>query len=295
MDETAAGESDEIALLLRPLRQRERPLAGPSDLEDFLAGEDHTAVDDADDERGQLRRRHRHHGLVEERKTFDDAPLLSGACGPGRADSARRGRGRQSARRLRRPAPATAAAASNSPAASCRKTSGMSRYPCSEPTSDDSLVEEPLCAPEPAAGRTDRASVGEIHADPACGTHRAQRLASLEIPVVGALEDADRVVVSTQHQRRRCQELEILCLERTSLDRRARTCRTLRATQSCRTLYERVRARRQLFFERIRSWRGPAAIVAPQALGRQQRPALAAALARQTRRITSSAVPRPGL
>ena len=68
-----------------------------------------------------------------------------------------------------------------------------------------SVLEQPLGAPEPAARRAYRTPVGEVHADPGRGTHRAQRLASLEIPVVGTLEDPDRVVVSTEHQRRRRQ------------------------------------------------------------------------------------------
>ena len=55
----------------------------------------------------------------------------------------------------------------------------------------------PRARPRAAAGH-ERASrpqarshpVGEVHADPGRGTHRAQRLASLEIPVMGTLEDA---------------------------------------------------------------------------------------------------------
>ena len=74
MDEAASGEGDEIALLVDPLCQRKGPLACASDLKDLLAGEDHAAVDDADDEWGQIRRRHRHHRFVEKGETFLDAP-----------------------------------------------------------------------------------------------------------------------------------------------------------------------------------------------------------------------------
>ena len=73
MDEAAAGEGDELGLLLRPPRQRQRPLARPTDLEDLLAGEDDAAVDDADDERRELSRRHGDHRLVEERESLANA------------------------------------------------------------------------------------------------------------------------------------------------------------------------------------------------------------------------------
>ena len=57
MDEAAAGERDQISLLLEPHGQRERPFPRPPDLEHRLAGEDDAAVDEADDERRELGRR----------------------------------------------------------------------------------------------------------------------------------------------------------------------------------------------------------------------------------------------
>ena len=73
MDEAAAREGDQVSLLLDPPSQLERPFARPSDLEPRLAGEDDAAVDEADDERRELGRRHGHHRLVEEREALGDA------------------------------------------------------------------------------------------------------------------------------------------------------------------------------------------------------------------------------
>ena len=73
MDEAAAREGHEVSLLLDPPGQLERPLARPSDLEPRLAGEDDAAVDEADDERRELGRRHGDHRLVEELEALGDA------------------------------------------------------------------------------------------------------------------------------------------------------------------------------------------------------------------------------
>ncbi len=63
--EAAAGEGKQVGLPLPPARQGVRPLLGPPDLVDLLAGEDHAAVDDTGDDRMHLSRRNRHHCLVE--------------------------------------------------------------------------------------------------------------------------------------------------------------------------------------------------------------------------------------
>ena len=76
------------------------------------------------------------------------------------------------------------------------------------------VLDQTLRTSEPAARRPDRTSVGEAHSDPAraiCGT---PRVATLEIPVMCALESCQRVVVSPQHAGRRRVELEVLGLER---------------------------------------------------------------------------------
>ncbi len=212
MDEAAAGESDEIALLLDPFRQGERPLPRASHLEDLLAREDDSAVDDADDERGQLSRRHRDHRLVEQRQAFAYAPAsyehvalgvqshreqvavaepladASGLAGDGRGGFELRGgfvleddRNQQIA-----------------------VLSRFLRF----------LVEEPLCSSQPAARRAHRTPIGEVHPDPRRGAHRAQRLAPLQVLVVGSLEDSDALVVAPKHPGRGREQLEILRSQR---------------------------------------------------------------------------------
>src|SRR5207248_11428639 len=78
-------------------------------------------------------------------------------------------------------------------------------------------VEKSPCNAEPPARRADGAPKREIHPDPGRGAHGAQRLASLQVPAMRALEDRDRLVVSAEHQRRSRQQLEILRLERSVL------------------------------------------------------------------------------
>ena len=76
MNAAPAGEGDEVGLLVGPLCQRERPLPCPPDLEDLLAGEDHAAVDDPDDEGREVACRHRDHRLVEECEAVLNPPRL---------------------------------------------------------------------------------------------------------------------------------------------------------------------------------------------------------------------------
>ena len=76
------------------------------------------------------------------------------------------------------------------------------------------VLDQTLRAGEPAARRPDGTSVGEAHSDPTRAIRRTPRLASLEVPVMGALENCQSVVVPPQHAGRRRVELEILGFER---------------------------------------------------------------------------------
>ena len=81
-------------------------------------------------------------------------------------------------------------------------------------------LEQPLRATEPAARRADpRLGMRGSSRSRSPTRDRPQRLASLEVQVMCALEDLDRLVVSGEHQQRRRQELEIVALERSSLVR----------------------------------------------------------------------------
>ena len=66
MGQAAAGERHQVRLALAPARQGGRPLLRASNLVGVLAGEDHAAVDDPGDDRGELAGRDRHHRLVQQ-------------------------------------------------------------------------------------------------------------------------------------------------------------------------------------------------------------------------------------
>ena len=65
MHETATGEGHEVGLALAPARKRGSPLLCATDLVSVPASEDHAAVDDAGDDRGELAGGDRHHRLVQ--------------------------------------------------------------------------------------------------------------------------------------------------------------------------------------------------------------------------------------
>ena len=72
--QTLTTERDQIRLSLAPPAQRGGPLLGTPKVEDLLTGVDHRAVDDADDDRGDLLGGDGHHGFVQPGHTLDDLP-----------------------------------------------------------------------------------------------------------------------------------------------------------------------------------------------------------------------------
>ncbi len=75
MDQTAAGEGDELRLGIAPRRQRRRPFAAAVEGEDLLATGDDAAIDQAGEEWRQSAAGDRQHGLVEKRHALGDPPL----------------------------------------------------------------------------------------------------------------------------------------------------------------------------------------------------------------------------
>ena len=67
--QTLATVCHEIRLRLTPPRERRRPLAGSTEIEDLMTAGDDSAVDVTDDDRGKLIADHGDHGLVEQRET----------------------------------------------------------------------------------------------------------------------------------------------------------------------------------------------------------------------------------
>lgn len=76
MHEAAAGERDEVGLLLAPACQDGRPLLRATQLVNLLARQDHAAVDDSRHDRRELPRRRRHHCLVEQCEPLSNATAL---------------------------------------------------------------------------------------------------------------------------------------------------------------------------------------------------------------------------
>ena len=70
MHEALTAVGDEIRLRFAPTAQCRGPLLGSAQVEDLLAGLDHTAIDVADDDGSDLAGRDRRHGLVEQPHTL---------------------------------------------------------------------------------------------------------------------------------------------------------------------------------------------------------------------------------
>ena len=74
MHQAASGEGDQVGLVLAPVGEGGGPLLGAADLVGVLASQDHAAVDDPRDDRGELAGGDRHHRLVQQRQALLGAP-----------------------------------------------------------------------------------------------------------------------------------------------------------------------------------------------------------------------------
>ena len=79
------------------------------------------------------------------------------------------------------------------------------------------LVEDALGSAEPAAGATDLTAAREIDADPEGAAHGRPWLATVEVVAMGALEQTQVLGLTTEHVRRRRQQLELVRWERIRL------------------------------------------------------------------------------
>ena len=71
------------------------------------------------------------------------------------------------------------------------------------------VLEQPIGTGQPTAGGPHRSDEEQRHADPARAVRGAERLPPLEVGVMRTLEDLHRLVVSSEHARRRRAQLEI--------------------------------------------------------------------------------------
>ncbi len=177
--------------------ERSRPLARAPHLVHLLAGEDDAAVDDPGDDRRELLGGDRDHGLVEQGETFAHPSVLDQHVALA-VD-----------REREEVAVAEALADANGLLCGrgCRgEVSGglvLEHRRQEQVAALGALalvLEEPLCAAEPARRRADLAAGGEVQADPHRAADRAKRLPVLEIPLMRALEPRDRLVVAAEHE-----------------------------------------------------------------------------------------------
>ena len=211
VQQAAAGERHHVRLQVAPGRQRGGPLLRAPHLVGLLAGEDHPAVDDARDHRGEALPRGRHHRLVEEGDALagplgldqDPAPLEGGepeqvAIAEPLADRRGIGGDRRGGLRL-----AGGRAPERERQQHVAALGALARLG----------LQQPLGAAEPTRRAAHRAGEGQRHPDPERAANGAQGLAGVEVRLVRALEAAQEPVLQSDHVRRARQQLEIVGLQ----------------------------------------------------------------------------------
>ena len=186
MRQAEPGEGHHVGLLLAPVRQRGRPLVRAPRFVGLLTAEDHPAVDQPARDRRQLARGDREHRLVHQRQAVARVPLLDeqGALrvrrereqvrvsealtGSGRLRCDGRGGGEVTGRFM-------AEHQGNPQVAALHAVSSRA-------------IQQPPCATEPALGPAVLAPEQEGDAEPEGAADRAQRLAGVQVQLVGALQ-----------------------------------------------------------------------------------------------------------
>src|SRR5918996_1191670 len=211
--EAAAGEGDEIRLLLAPAGQDRGPLLRPADLVRLLAGEDHAAVDDARRDRRHLPARDGHHGLVQESNALLDA------AGPHQHGALRLKRERGPLRVAEPLGQGCRLACDGG-----RRREVAARFVLEDERNEQVaaldgvvLADELVGAPEPAAGRTPLPAQRVIDAHPERAPERGGVVARLQRGMMSALQEAQVLVVPAEHVGGRREELEVLGPERSRL------------------------------------------------------------------------------
>ena len=210
--EAAAGEGDQVGLLGAPAGQRRRPLARPAKLRGLLAPVDHAAVDDAGDDRRELAGGHGHHRLVQEpdptvelSEPHEVVPLVDeGECQEvGIAVALGDGR------RLARDVHGARPVAGLRPAERVGEREVALFHALAA-----GAVDQALRATDPARPAADLAAQRQVDPEPPAGPRGAERLAVLDVRVMGALEDGQVFLVTAEHVRRRREQLEIVGAQR---------------------------------------------------------------------------------
>ena len=212
MHQTTSREGHEVGLTLAPAREGGGPLPGTAKLVGVLAGEDDAAIDDPGDDRGELAGGHRHHRLVEQPQPLLETPVLDQDVAPlvrSEREQVRIAKALPDRRRLARGSRGRLPVAARLLFDDCGHEQiavldAITLLP----------VEQPLGAPEPAAGAAHLPTPGEADADPERAPKRCQLLIVRQVSSMGALEEPEVVLLAANHVRGGGEQLEVVRPER---------------------------------------------------------------------------------
>ena len=190
---------------------RRRPLAGAARLVRLLAAVDQAAIDETGDDRRQLARERRDHGLVQLAEALLH-PLLPDQIGAllhqgdreqiriaeTRGDLGRRGGGGAGGLQIAR-----------RPVLEIGCEQQIALLDTVAP-----LFEQPLGAREPARGARDLPAEHEVHADPEGAADSRQILSAIEVALMRTLQRAQLLLVAAQHVRDGREQLQVPRCER---------------------------------------------------------------------------------
>ena len=213
VDQTAAGERQQVGLPFAPARQGGGPFPGAAHLVSVLAGEDHAAVDDARDDRIELAGGDRHHRLVQQPQAPLEVPVPDqdpALIARGEREQVRVAEAPSDRRRLAGGGGRRLAVAGGNLLVDDREQ---------QVAAFDAvallLVEQPAGAPDPPA-RPARLPAGasEAEPDPERTAHGSQRVPGIEVGAVCALQPTEVVGLATDHVGRVGEPLQVRGFQR---------------------------------------------------------------------------------
>jgi hypothetical protein len=176
---------------------------------------DYAAIDYTGDDGRQLPGGHRHHGLVQQPEALLDPPLIDQG-----AALVMYGEGEQVS---------IAEALADLGSFGCGGVRGLvvtgrrvlhhNRHQQVAPLDAVALLafEQPLGTPEPSGSVSHLSLEGEMGAHPESAAHCAHHFSGVEVYVMGTFQAPEEVVDATDHEGRRCEQLEVLRSQRSRL------------------------------------------------------------------------------
>jgi hypothetical protein len=210
--EAPTGEGDEVGLARAPRREGGRPFPRTAHLVGIVARQDHAAVDDPGDDRGQLARGHGNHRFVEQPQPLVEAPELD-------QDLALLMGGKSEQVGIAEALPDRGSVAggggSRLPVAACLLLEcGRKQKVAALDSVAAVALEQPPGAPQPAARAADLPVAREGHTDPECAAEGGELLARVQVSAMRALERVAVLGFAAEHVRGGGEQLEVLGSER---------------------------------------------------------------------------------